>query len=149
MYYRLNRYPVREFVTMQDSMNRLFSNLFSTTAEDGTTTSYPAVDLKEKENELSVRVSLPGVDPEKVELSVHDNILTIKATTEESKEEGDENSVYHLRENSTTSYYREVRLPFEVDADKAEAESKHGILTVTLPKAEVIKPKTIAIKTNA
>lgn len=149
MYYRLNRYPVREFVTMQDSMNRLFSNLFSTTTEDGTTVSHPAVDLKEKENELSVRVSLPGVDPEKVELSVHDNILTIKATIEESKEEGDENSAYHLREISSTSYYREIRLPFEVDSDKAEAESKNGILTVTLPKAEVIKPKTIAIKTNA
>lgn len=148
MYYRYNRYPVREFVTMQDSMNRLFSNIFTPTAEDGTLVAAPTIDMKEKENELSIRVTLPGVNPEDVDLSVNENVLTVKAKIEESKEESDEKSVFHLRENTFASYYREIRLPFEVDADKAEADYRNGILTITLPKAEIVKPKSIAIKTN-
>ena len=148
MYYKFNRYPVRELVTMQDSMNRLFSNIFVPGVEDGTLVSAPAIDMKEKENELQVRVTLPGVNPDNVELSVNENVLTLKATIEEAKEEGDEKSVFHLRENTFASYYREIRLPFEVDADKADADYRNGILTVTLPKAEIVKPKSIAIKTK-
>lgn len=148
MYYKFNRYPVRELVTMQDSMNRLFSNIFTPSAEDGTLVAAPAIDMKEKENELSVRVTLPGVNPEDVELSVNENVLTVKATIEETKEENDEKSVFHLRENTFASYYREIRLPFEVDADKADADYRNGILTVTLPKAEIVKPKSITIKTK-
>ena len=148
MYYRINHYPVRELVSMQDSMNRLFSNMFAPSAEDGTLVASPAIDMKESENELSVRVTLPGVDPKNVELSVNKNVLSVRASIEEEVEKGETKSVFHLRENTFTSYYREIRLPFEVDADKAEADYKNGILTITLPKAEIVKPKSIQIRTK-
>ena len=135
-------------LSMQDSMNRLFSNMFAPSAEDGTLVASPAIDMKESENELSVWVTLPGVDPKNVELSVNENVLSVRASIEEEVEKGETKSVFHLRENTFTSYYREIRLPFEVDADKAEADYKNGILTITLPKAEIVKPKSIQIRTK-
>ena len=100
MYYRINHYPVRELVSMQDSMNRLFSNMFAPSAEDGTLVASPAIDMKESENELSVRVTLPGVDPKNVELSVNENVLSVRASIEEEVEKGETKSVFHLRENT-------------------------------------------------
>lgn len=148
MYYRYNRYPMRELVSMQDSMDRLFSNIFSQSNEEHGLVASPAIDMKQKDECLEVKVSLPGVSPENVELSVNDNVLTVKAEVHEEKEEGDEKSVYHLRENTYTSYFREIRLPVEVDADKARADYRNGILKINLPKAEIVKPKSITINTD-
>lgn len=145
MYGKLRVQPVRDLFTMQDAMDRLFNEFFGDSDNLQTEVLAPRVDLKQKENEVDVKLSIPGVDPDKIQISVADNVLTVKAEMEEEKEEKDEQAVYEIREHRWTSYYREIALPCEVEADKAEAEYENGVLKIKLPKAEIVKPKLISI----
>lgn len=145
MYGKLRVQPVRDLFTMQDAMDRLFNEFFGDSDNLQTEVLAPRVDLKQKENEIDVKLSIPGVDPDKIQISVADNVLTVKAEMEEEKEEKDEKAVYEIREHRWTSYYREIALPSEVEADKAEAEYENGVLKIKLPKAEIVKPKLISI----
>ncbi len=103
-----------------------------------------AVDISEKDGNLMVEASLPGVKPEDVDISVSDNILSIKADTKQ-EEEGEKNK-YHYRERSYGVWQRNVRLPEQVDADKAEAEFDNGVLKLSLPIVEGEKAKRIKVK---
>ena len=148
----LERYtPNRSYLSMQDTMNSLVNALFNSEAaddlDDGTVA--PRMDMKADDNNITVKLTMPGIDVKDINISVTDGVLTIKGETNEEKEEkADEKSSYIVREHSHCSYYRSVELPSNVIAEKAEAEYKDGILTLTLPKAEEEKPKTIQIKTK-
>lgn len=138
--------PMRELFSMQDSMDRLFNEFFSESEDKSLMSIQPRVDLKQKENALEVKMTIPGVDPENIQVTVNDNVLVVKAEISEEKEEGDEKAVYQLREHTYSSYYREIMLPCEVEAEKADAEYTNGVLKLVLPKAEIVKPKVISIK---
>ena len=69
----------------------------------------------------------------------------MKAEVKEEKSEKDEKSAYEIREHTWSSYYREISLPSEVEADKAKADYENGVLKLELPKAEIVKPKMISI----
>ncbi len=91
-----------------------------------------------------MKASIPGVDPNDVEVTLTDNTLTIKG---EVKEETDvEERNYHLRERRFGSFTRNVTLPLPVDADKVEATHENGVLSLRLPKTEAVKPKKISVK---
>ncbi len=143
---------VKNYLTMQDTMNSLVNALFNTgssTALAACENEYaPRMDMKENDDAFVMKLTMPGIDANNINISVTDNVLTIKAETKEDKKEDDEKAQWLVREHSHVSYYRSVRLPSEVIADKAEAEYKNGILTLTLPKAEEVKPKTISVKVN-
>jgi HSP20 family protein len=102
-----------------------------------------ALDVYETDDVLVVKGALPGVRPEEVDISVTDGVLTIKGETKSEEENKDEN--YHRRELRYGAFSRSVALPTRVDHDKAEAKFENGMLTISLPKAEEVKPKSIKI----
>ena len=104
----------------------------------------PAVDVYEKNGGVMVKAELPGIKPEDVELSIDDNLLTIRG---EKKQENEvkEKDYYHV-ERSYGSFQRVVELPSSVQAEKAKASYKDGVLQVELPKAKVQKKKKIEIE---
>ncbi len=141
--------PFREMVSLRDAMDRLVEDSFVRPRSwlaptEGVATL--ALDVHESDDALTVKASIPGVKPEDIDISITGDTLTIKGETREEKEEKSGN--YHLRERRYGAFQRSVSLPTLVKADKASAEFENGVLTLTLPKAEEVKPKSIKIKTK-
>ncbi|MBK7319359.1 Hsp20/alpha crystallin family protein [Candidatus Villigracilis affinis] len=137
--------PAREMMTLREAMDRLFDDAFTRPLSmAGNGWAVPAVDMYQTDNEVVVKAALPGMKAEDVQLNVTGEVLTIKGEIKQ-KEEVKEKA-YHLREQRWGMFERSVILPTEVVADKAKADFENGILTITIPKAEEAKPKTISIK---
>jgi len=139
--------PAREMMTLRDAMDRLFDDAFTRPLRlhDGQM-SMLAVDMYQTDNEVVVKAAIPGVKADEVQISVTGEVLTIKGETRE-KEEVKEKA-YHIREQRWGMFERTIALPTDVVADKARADFENGILSITLPKAEEVKPKTISIKSK-
>lgn len=142
--------PVSDLVSLREAMNRLFEDSFirprggwPTTAEG---MGMLPLDVYESDDEVTVRASIPGVNPDDIDISVLGATLTIKGEKSEDREEKKGN--YHLRERHYGAFQRSVNLPSQVNVDKAKAEFKDGVLMLTLPKIEVAKPKSIKVKTG-
>ena len=103
----------------------------------------PRVDVINRDDEILIRAEIPGVDKKDLEISLSEDILTIKgATRHESKEEkGD----YYRSEISSGMFARSIALPGSVNADKARSEFKDGVLNLALPKVENAKRRTIKV----
>jgi len=136
--------PIREIRQMENTMNRLWRGLGASGYTDGDEYWNIPMDVIQKEDTLEVKASIPGVNAEKIDVAVEDNVLTIKAekNTETEKEEGQ----YLMRECVTGSFYRALRLPDTVDTEKIESHYDNGVLTVMMPKAEEKKKKQIQVK---
>ena len=106
----------------------------------------PALDMYETLDTIVVKASLPGVKPDDVEISVTGSTLTIRGEIK-SEEEVKEEDYYH-QERRYGSFCRSIGLPSALKADKAQAMFEDGVLTLTIPKAEEIKPKTIKVETE-
>ena len=107
----------------------------------------PPTDIAETESALEVSVELPGIDQKDVDVSMMDSALTIK---EEKKSEQEESKKgYHLLERSYGSFYRSIPLPSGVDTDKANAQFKNGVLTVTVPKTKEALSRVRKIEVKA
>jgi HSP20 family protein len=104
----------------------------------------PAVDVYQDKDNVIVETSLPGIDPDKVEISVENDVLTVSGSSEEKQEVKHED--YYHKEIRQGSFSRSVILPMTVKADAAEANYEKGVLKIILPKAEEAKPKKIAVK---
>lgn len=105
-----------------------------------------AVDVMENEDEYVVQASLPGIDPDELDVTLEDNVLMLKGETK--ADETFEDEQYHIRERRFGSFGRRIRFPMIVDADAVEATYENGVLTLTVPKAEEVKPKRIAVKAS-
>jgi HSP20 family protein len=103
----------------------------------------PPVDIFETEDTLIVVADLPGVDKDGVDLRVEDGVLTIKGKAKYNPPASILREEFNLQ-----GYYRQFQLSDEVDQSKISAESKNGVLTITLPKAEKSKPKQIKVNVN-
>ncbi|HEX5512814.1 MAG TPA: Hsp20/alpha crystallin family protein [Gammaproteobacteria bacterium] len=104
----------------------------------------PLIDIVDRENTLVLRAELPGVDKDAVDISVTDDTVTIKASSRyEAKEESGD---YYRREIGSGSFARTIGLPTYIDADKAAASFKDGVLELTLPKVEQSKRRQIPIQ---
>ena len=136
--------PAREMMTLREAMNHLFDDAFTRplTLRDGW--SAPAIDMYQTDDEIVVKASLPGVKADEVQINITGEILTLKGETKQVEEKKDK--AWHMREQRWGAFERAIALPTEVVADKAKAEFENGILTITLPKAEEVKPKIISIK---
>ena len=106
----------------------------------------PAIDVYQDKDNVVVEAPLAGVDPEKVDISIENDVLTISGKTEDKKEVKRED--YYRKEVREGSFSRSVILPMSVKADKAEASSEKGVLKIVIPKADEVKPKKIAVKVN-
>jgi len=138
--------PFRDLMTTQREFDRLFKEAFTPLFGEGdisTRTWAPPVDIFETENDIVLKADLPGVDPKDVEVKVEDNTLYLKGERKFEKEVKDES--YHRVERSYGSFARSFSLPNSINAEKVKAAYKDGLLTLTLPKREEAKPKTIKI----
>jgi HSP20 family protein len=136
--------------SLRDMMNQLVENAFVSPERwtwewPGYNTNAPAVDVSENNDAYVIKAALPGWKPEHVDITFESGTVTLKGEVNEENERGDENTRWHRREIRRSSFVRTVALPTEVEADKAKAEFENGVLTLTLPKAEVVKPKQIKI----
>ncbi len=109
-----------------------------------TTTKMPCVDIVDRESEIVVNAELPGVEKKDLEISVSNNVVTIKGKT--SHEEKEEKGDYYRCEISRGSYMRSVSLPAEVDESKAKANFNDGLLEITLPKLKKTKRHAIKVE---
>ncbi len=138
--------PFRELGTLQDRMNRLFDDAARTggNGEPTSTTAWsPAVDIVETDAAIQVRAEVPGISRDDIDLSLENNVLTLKGERKFEKESKDEN--YHRIERSYGSFSRSFSVPSTVDEAGIKADYKEGVLTITLPKTQKAKPKQIAI----
>lgn len=139
--------PAREMMTLREAMDRLFDDAFTRPLSlSGNNWSIPAVDMYQTDNEVVVKAALPGIKADEVQINVTGEVLTLKGETRQENESKEK--AYHIREQRWGAFERSIVLPTEVVADKAKADFENGILTITLPKAEEVKPKTINIKTK-
>ena len=136
--------PQRGLTTLQDQINRLFSDSFDRSGEEGSLTAWaPAVDIYETEHELVVKADLPDIDPKDLDIRVENNILTIRG---ERKFEKQVNEDKYLRvERSYGSFARSFTLANTVNAEAIKADYQNGVLTLTIPKREGAKPKQIKV----
>ena len=147
MAYLIRRDPFREMVTLRSAMDRWFDNAFyGSPLEASTFMEELPLDVAETENEFIVKASLPGMNPDDIDVNFNDKTLTIKGEykTEEKKDE----LHYHLHERHYGSFARSVTLPTAVKSDAIEARFEAGVLTLKLPKTEEVKPKRIAIRSG-
>lgn len=139
--------PFREVSRLRDEMDRMWQDFFGPgrralrpMGEEW----IPAVDISDTADKVMVKVEVPGMDAKNIEISLSGDILTIRGEKKAEREEKEEN--FHLVERSYGSFARSLRLPAAVEADKIEASYKKGVLTITCPKKEEVKPKQITIK---
>ena len=138
--------PFGELRQMQDNMDRMWRRFGSFNHEDGSGMEAWAapLDVVADGDDFVVRASLPGVSPENIQVSIEDNVLTIRGETASQFENTEGN--YLMRERRSGSFHRSLRLPDTVDQDKADPRFEHGVLTITLPKAEAKRAKQFDVK---
>jgi HSP20 family protein len=131
-------------------MDRLFDEGFSRPWRFLNTGDYEMafpVEVSETDAEVEIKASMPGVKPEDVDITVANDVLTIKATHQETTE--DTKKEYYRREIRYGAFHRALTLPVSVDADKADARFENGMLHLKLPKAEALRPKQIKVGNHA
>jgi len=139
--------PFRDLMNIQDEMNRLFEDFFRRPAQAGAGGVWaPVMDVSESDDKITVKMDLPGVSKDDVNISIVGNSLQVKGEKKQEKEVKEEN--YHRIERTYGSFYRSVELPTRVVAENIIAKFKDGVLTIELPKAEEVKPHAIEIKTE-
>jgi HSP20 family protein len=128
---------------LRREIDRLFEDTFG--RGEGVANWSPAVDVRETNKELRLDIELPGINPEDVELTAENGIMTIRGEKKSERKEGDEQSRYHVVERSYGSFMRSFQLPQGLDESKIEADYNNGILSVHIPKAALPQPRKIQI----
>ncbi|KIH77735.1 HSP20 family protein [Geoalkalibacter ferrihydriticus] len=106
---------------------------------------YPRINLSEDDNSFYVEALVPGLEPQDIELNVMQGTLTLAG---ERKEGATNQRTWHRRERGTGKFLRTIELPAAVDSEKVSAEYHNGVVAITLPKAEAVKPKKISVRAN-
>jgi HSP20 family protein len=135
--------PVSEVVSLRQMMDRLFEDSFvrPTWRAEGSRMLRPPLDIYTTDEDIVIVMSVPGVKPEEVDVTVEGDTVTIRGEIKPPLENVD----YVVQERASGPFRRVITLNVPVEADKAEASFKDGILTLTLPKAEEIKARTIKV----
>ena len=140
--------PFRRATSLQDQVNRLFSDVLERGTEESSLTAWaPSVDIYETEHELVVKADLPEVDPKDLDIRVENNILTIRGERKFEKKVNEEN--YLRVERSFGSFARSFTLASTVNPDAIKAEYQNGVLKLSIPKREEAKPKQIKVSVTA
>jgi HSP20 family protein len=139
--------PFRDLISLREAMDRLFEESFirpragwlAPLGAEGL-----AVDMYETDQDVVIKSSVPGVKADDIDITITGDTLTIKGETK--TEEKVEKANYIRQERRYGAFSRSVTLPTSIVAEKAKAEFENGVLTLTLPKAEEVKPKAIKVK---
>src|SRR5499427_9621810 len=136
--------PFRGESALQQQINRLFTEAFDRSSEEGNLTTWaPPVDIYETEHELVVKADLPDIKPEELDIRVENNILTIRGERKFEKKVDEKN--YLRVERSYGSFARSFSLANTVNSEAIKADYKDGVLTLSIPKREEAKPKQIKV----
>jgi HSP20 family protein len=135
--------PAREMMTLREAMDHLFDDAFTRPLSIRDSWSAPPIDMYQTDDEVIVKAAMPGIKADEVQINITGDVLTLKGEVKHEVEKNDK--AWHIREQRWGAFQRSVALPTNVVSDKAKAEFENGILTITLPKAEEVKPKTITI----
>ncbi len=137
--------PFRGVFSLQDQINRLFTEAFDRSSEEANLTPWaPAVDIYETEHELVVKADLPDIKPEELDIRVENNILTLRGERKFEKQVNEDN--YLRVERSYGSFSRSFSLANSVNTEAIKADYKNGVLTLGIPKREEAKPKQIKVR---
>lgn len=143
------RLPATDILSMRDMFDRFFDdNFYRMTPWENSafTTRNIPLDISEKDDQVLVKASIPGIKPEELHVEVDDEVLRIWGDVKDETEQKEED--YYLREHHYGRIERMASLPYPVMAEKAKAEFKDGILNLSLPKAAESRRKEIKIKVN-
>ena len=139
--------PWGELFNLHDQMDQLFNQtLTQTLMPAGTQTVSLPLDIRQNDEAYFIEASVPGFSPDEVEVTLDENVLTIKG--EHKTEKGETKGGYVRRERRETSVFRQVGLPSEVKADQITASFENGILTVQVPRAQKAQPRRIEVSSG-
>ena len=140
--------PFSDLISLRDAMNRLFEDSFVRPSRTGGLATWGGgmvpMDMLEHDDQVVVKASVPGVQPEEIDITITGDTLTIKGETYTTDES--ESDRYLCRECRYGAFSRSMTLPSGLDTDGAEASFENGVLTLRIPKAEKAKPKMIKVK---
>ena len=142
--------PYTEIGRMEDTMNRLWRGFGGRSLAPESAEIEPwtlPLDVVDEGDKVVVRASLPGIQADDIDVSIEENVLTIKAQTKAEEERTEAN--YLIRERRAGSFYRAVRLPESVDTERVESTYDHGVLSIALPKVEHRKARRVEIKVGS
>lgn len=139
-------WPGRDFGLLQNEMNRLFEDFLGMGFRGARTTVYPPVNVYEDTDNVYLTAELPGMEAKDVDIYAEPESINIKGERK-IESEGD-NVRYHRRERQGGSFSKRITLQTRIATDKVSAGMNNGVLKVTLPKAEEVKPKKIAVKVS-
>jgi HSP20 family protein len=145
--------PFREFATLQNQMNRLFQDYQPTragqTGEEFMTTGtfVPPVDIFEDEHNITLKLEVPGINENDIDVRVENSTLTVRGERKFEKDVKEEN--YHRIERSYGSFSRSFTLPQTVNPEQVNADYTNGVLTISLAKRAEAKPKQIKINVGS
>jgi HSP20 family protein len=138
--------PLREFMTLRDAVDRLFEDSFASPGSLYSLTGngrYLPIDVYETPEEIVVRAHVPGVTPDKLDVSYQQGVLTLRATTPAI--DNQDGWRWYVHEIGAGEVTRQITLPRTIDVDQATAAFENGVLTLTLPKSATAKPRRISI----
>ena len=136
--------PMSELRRMDDMMNRLWRGHSGSSGTESAPEEWAVpIDVRQDGDSITVDASMPGIDAENISATVDDGVLTIKGETCTETEQKDER--YYLRERRAGAFHRSVRLPETVDTDKAESTYQNGVLSISFPKQESKKARSLPI----
>ena len=142
--------PFQELMTLRQAMDKLFeegAGRLTRLPPGGEITMTPTVDIYETADKVGIKASMPGVKPEDIDINITPDAVVIKGETKSEKEIKEEH--YVRKESQYGSYARTISLPPGLKIDKADATMDNGVLTLEIPKAEEVKPRTVKIKAKA
>jgi HSP20 family protein len=131
------------FVGLRREIDRLFDDV--TSGSNGRMAWMPAVDVREDRSSLTLEFELPGLEPDQVEVTAENGVLTVRGEKRAERKEGDERR-YHLVERTYGSFSRSFQLPSGVDEGQIDAQFENGVLHVRIPKAALPRPRKIEIQ---
>src|ERR687896_922167 len=136
--------PFRELRKMQGNLDRLWRDLGHGGGEAGNVENWAIpLDVVQQGDNIVVKASVPGVNPEDIDVSIENDVLTIKGQTKEEREHQEGN--YLMRERRSGSFYRALRLPDTLDSDQAQSHYEHGVLSITFPRMESKRARRLQI----
>jgi HSP20 family protein len=135
--------PFQDLLAIQDEMNQVFGRARQGQGGGGRVWA-PALDISERKDAYVVTVEVPGVNPDDLDITLEDGLLTIQGERQFTQESTEQQ--FHRVERRYGSFRRSITLPSQVQADAIEASFENGVLEVVVPKAEEAKPKKISVK---
>lgn len=139
----LMRRGVGEPMTLRQAIDRLFEDSF-VGGWDGDGVAWPQIDVRQTDDDVVLTASLPGVKPDDVQVTITGQTINVRGSMKQ--EQDIDQSEYLYQERRYGSFNRSIQLPVRVQGDQAKASYDDGILTITIPKAEEVKPRQIQIK---